>query len=288
MKSGIKKADSVIEPRHGWGRRVSGAGLAGVALTAALATAVPAATNAATTTPAHASTTTSAAIVPTHLLRADAPIVWHVSPVAATSALPTPALPAGALDAIPGRHEVASPEVIGQSAGVGAIIGGVAGGVIGFIGGAVAAPVIGVIATTLIGAGVAAACAAGTGVLPPAGVACAVLLPLAIVIAAPVTTIAAPLIGAVIGAGIGAAIGGGVGAAIGASYASSHVPAPKQAAAAKRVATTDQGVAAPKVLTDITKDTTVKNIINAADKAASTRPELAGVREWGKQFLPQN
>lgn len=283
MRSGINENTT----NRRWTQRATSTGLAGVAIAAAVAAAVPAATSAGAVAPSSASAAPTQAmraeVLPTEVLRSGVlqtgeQIVWRVSPAAA---LPMPALPAGALDAIPGRHQVASPEVVGQSAGAGAIIGGVVGGVIGFIVGAATAPIIGTVATTLILAGTAAVCATAT-----AGVGCTVLLPLAAVIAAPLTTLGAPIIGAVVGAGIGAVIGGGVGAAIGASYASAPVPAPKQAAATKRVAATNQGFVAPKAVTDLAQDPTVKNIVNAVDRAAQTRPELAPVRNFAAQFLP--
>ena len=253
-----------------WMGRAVGAGLAGIAITGALAVATPSASAGVTATRAVTETVISATSsvdqVSSNLVRT---VVIPASPVELTAAAPGRTVVAY----LPGRHEVASPEAIGTSTAVGAGVGAVVGFGIGFL----AAPLVGTIGAAVAGAGSAGACAGAT-----AGLTCGIVIPLVVAISWPVAVIASPLVGM----GIGAAIGAGIGAAVGTTYASAEVSAPKVPQATRVQA--PAAVVAPKPVAEIAKDPTVQNIVTAVDRAIATNPQLGPVGDLARSFLPKH
>ncbi|WP_267615408.1 hypothetical protein [Gordonia bronchialis] len=251
-----------------WMGRAVGAGLAGIAITGALAVATPSASAGVTATRAVTETVISATSsvdqVSSKLVRT---VVIPASPVDLTAAAPGRTVVAY----LPGRHEVASPEAIGTSTAVGAGVGAVVGFGIGFL----AAPLVGTIGAAVAGAVSAAVCAGAT-----AGLTCGIVIPLVVAISWPVAVIASPLVGM----GIGAAIGARIGAAVGTTSAEVSAPKVPQATRVQAPA----AVVTPKPVAEIAKDPTVQNIVTAVDRAIATNPQLGPVGDLARSFLPKH
>lgn len=256
-------------------RRVAGAAVAGVAMAGAVALATPMAS--AGDLAVHAAEVAGTAVraVPVGTAQVALPVAASVVPHVGDLTVPEF-----------GRHEVSTPQVIGESALVGAGVGAVAGFGLGVL----FAPAVGLIvtgATPIVGPIICV----GLTMIPTAGpflgAGCGVATAILTAVGGPIATVATPFVGAA----IGAAIGAGVGAGIGASYAS----APAQVQVADKGTTPIESgpveravapiVAAQPVLKRA--QPTIDNVTLAADRALDTVPQLAPIAGLVNSLVPQ-